>query len=48
VSQSRLKPVVELGKMLKRHWDNLLTWLERRYPPEYCVFNGKPLCRHFM
>jgi transposase len=27
VSRSRLKPLVEVAQMLKRHWDNLLTYL---------------------
>ena len=27
VSRSRLKPVIEVAQMLKRHWDNLLTYL---------------------
>ena len=30
VSRSRLKPVVEVAQMLKRHLDNLLTYLEHR------------------
>jgi transposase len=28
VSRSRLKPVVEVAQMLKRHLDNLLTYLK--------------------
>ncbi len=30
VSRSRLKPLIEVGQMLKRHLDNLLTYLEHR------------------
>jgi transposase len=31
VSRSRLKPVIEVAQMLKRHWDNLLTYLAPHY-----------------
>jgi transposase len=27
VSRSRLKPMIEVAQILKRHWDNLLTYL---------------------